>query len=372
MDRPIGARRSRREGCFVECYHGGMVKEKWIKDLKPLFLILGLQVLMAARGCCAVLGLSEDGHRFTLDGKETFLMGISYYGALSAEDPEVWAKDLQELRRDGVNWIRVWAYWQFPKDNGENVSVMERDGSIREALMQKLEDLVASCDELGIVVDVTLFRDASTSGVGPPDMAAHTQACLNIARRLLPCRNVYVDVANERDVRDGRYVSLEECGELIRCIKSVDPKRLCTASCMPVSLDQLSAIMNIARVDLLAPHLCRHQGCADRTQETVKGTLEWMRSIEKTVPIHLQEPFRRGYGNYEPEVDDFLRDLAGAVRGGAAGWCFHNGAQQGDRPFRSFSLASSEGRLYEQLDASELAVLSKMKGVAASVPSELR
>jgi hypothetical protein len=46
--------------------------------------------------------------------------------------------------------------------------------------------------------------------------------------------------------------------------------------------------------------------------------------------------------------------MRGARRGGAAGWCLHNGQQRGapeNLPRRSFDLR--EKRLFEQLDAEE-------------------
>ena len=77
-------------------------------------------------------------------------------------------------------------------------------------------------------------------------------------------------------------------------------------------------------------------------------------AIGRPVPVHYQEPFRRGYGRWEPSSADFLADLRGAVAGGAAGWCLHNGSSRGaaeGRPRRSFDLRAR--RLFDQLDAEE-------------------
>ena len=82
----------------------------------------------------------------------------------------------------------------------------------------------------------------------------------------------------------------------------------------------------------------------------------------RPMPIHYQEPFRRGYAEWEPGVDDFLTDLRGAIRGGAAGWCFHNGGNRlvkDERPRRSFDLRPEEGRLMAQLDPVERAVVAE-------------
>jgi hypothetical protein len=85
-----------------------------------------------------------------------------------------------------------------------------------------------------------------------------------------------------------------------------------------------------------------------------------MRAIGRPAPVHDQEPFRRGYGRWEPSAADFLADLRGAVAGGAAGWCLHNGSSRGaagERPRRSFDLHSQ--RLFDQLDAEERIVVER-------------
>ena len=62
-----------------------------------------------------------------------------------------------------------------------------------------------------------------------------------------------------------------------------------------------------------------------------------MNKIARAVPVHYQEPFRRGYSQWEPTAADFLTDLRGALAGGAAGWCFHNGSQRA-APKRSLAV----------------------------------
>jgi hypothetical protein len=73
-----------------------------------------------------------------------------------------------------------------------------------------------------------------------------------------------------------------------------------------------------------------------------------------TVPLHYQEPFRRDYSDWQPKAEDFLTDLRGAIDGGAAGWCFHNGAARDhaeNSSRRCFDLRSKG--LFEQLDSEE-------------------
>jgi hypothetical protein len=83
-------------------------------------------------------------------------------------------------------------------------------------------------------------------------------------------------------------------------------------------------------------------------------------------PVHYQEPFRRGYGGWQPAAGDFMMDLRGAIAGGAAGWCFHNGAQNGapaSQPRRSFDLRDK--RLFDQLDSEEMRVIAEVNEAVA-------
>jgi hypothetical protein len=79
-----------------------------------------------------------------------------------------------------------------------------------------------------------------------------------------------------------------------------------------------------------------------------------MKWLGRTVPILYQEPSRRDYSKWQPARADFVSDLRGALAGGAAGWCWHNGdnrAAQGRTPRRSFDLRSE--LLFKQLDEEE-------------------
>ena len=90
---------------------------------------------------------------------------------------------------------------------------------------------------------------------------------------------------------------------------------------------------------------------------------ERMTEIGQTVRVHLQEPFRRDYGTWQPDAETFLTDLGGAVAGGAAGWCLHNGSNRhaaDGEPRRSFGLSPERGPSLERLDEVERAVLDAM------------
>jgi hypothetical protein len=94
-----------------------------------------------------------------------------------------------------------------------------------------------------------------------------------------------------------------------------------------------------------------------------------MREVDRLTPVHYQEPFRRGYTQWEPVAADFLADLRGAVTGGDAGWCLHNGTQRNapdQEPRRSFDLRTR--RLFDQLDSEERKVVAEAAAVLGAGP----
>ncbi len=322
-------------------------------------------------GRTTTLAISGDGRFFTINGTPTFLNGLSYYGAQSITTPSHRTADLDDMAADGFNWIRVWVYWKYPKD-GEDFSVMTRDGVVRPVYMKRLKTLIAECDERGIIVDCSLNRDAKGGWVGARNQAEHLTAVRVLAAELRPYRNVYIDVSNERDVRDGRFVSLSDCGQLIDAVKSVDPDRLCTASGVPHSQNELSDYKTLAHMDFITPHLCRNAECPAKTVGTVKRFVQWMDELGWRVPIHLQEPFRRGYGRYAATVEDFYRDCSGAKVAEAAGWCLHNGGNARKRPHRCFNMGDREGRLYAQWDRVEQTVVANLDDQTGGVSMGVR
>ncbi len=315
-----------------------------------------LAALVLALGAMSVgaVTLSVRESEFLLDGKPSFLLGISYYGGAGASEEFV-RSDLEALVQHGFNWIRVWATWTAYEND---ISAVDRTGGAREPYLSKLKSLVAEADRRGMVVDVTLSR-----GEALPDQAAHLRAVETLARALKPWRNVYIDLANERNIRDARFVSFEELGALRDKVKKIDAGRLVTASQGgDISREDLRRYLKQARVDFITPHRPRNSKSPGQTAERTRQYLDWMRDLGKVVPVHYQEPFRRDYGKWQPKAQDFLDDLREALRGGAAGWCLHNGGPRGrgyDRPRRSFDLRPGEGALMKQLDAEEMQVVER-------------
>ena len=270
-------------------------------------------------------------------------------------------------------------FWQYPDGNGENMSAMTQAGTVREPYMTRLKAMIGECDKRGIAVDCTLNREAKSPTV-PSNITQHLACVRTLATELRGFRNVYIDVANERDIRDIRFVSLAECGQLIEAIKEMDARRFCTASGLPHSQSDMNDFRKVGKLDFLTTHLPRRTGCPARTIETVSQYVAWMTALGFRIPVHLQEPFRLGFGTWQPTEDDFYRDASGGKVAEAAGWCLHNGNNgilRGQRsaprrPYRSFLMSDAEGRLYAQYDPIEKTVSANLNDRIGGVCVEVR
>jgi hypothetical protein len=326
---------------------------------RTIFLVA---VLTTSVGAKAGTELGVKSTQFTVNGKPTFLLGISFYGALGASKDFI-LKDLEDMQKYGFNWFRVWATWGA-FDN--EVSAVDPQGNPREPYLAKLKWLIEECDRRGIIVDVTLSRGNGVTGpVRLQSPEALRRAAKTIVTALKPYRNWYLDMGNERNIRDKRFVSTGELAKLRKFIKGLDSDRLVTASFVSdVKKDELKGILLEARVDFLAPHRPRHAKSAEQTAAQTKKYFEMMKELGRIVPVHYQEPFRRGFTpkRWQPNAEDFIADLKGALESGAAGWCLHNGDQKDkpqSKPRRSFDMR--EARLFDQLDEHEMNFIRQLK-----------
>lgn len=310
--------------------------------------------------------LGIKGSKFTINGKKIFLFGISYYGALGAPQGFI-TRDLDDMRKLNINWIRVWATWAA-FDN--NIMAVDDKGQPREPYFSNLKWLVAECGRRGMIVDVTLSRGNGI--VGPirlQSLQRHHQAVQTIVSALKPYQNWYLDLANERNIKDKRFVSFDELRQLRETAKQLDPDRLITAShAGDVSREDLQKYLKNVRVDFISPHRPRNPTSSGQTEAKSRQYLMWMKEIGRVVPLHYQEPFRRGFTRgWEPLSEDYISDAGGALKGGAAGWCLHNGDQKNNpksEPRRSFDMRNK--RLFDQLDNEEKKALQAISELLSS------
>ena len=295
--------------------------------------------------------LGIKGTQFTINGKPTFLYGISYYAGLGASE-EFILSDLADMKKYGFNWIRLWATWST---NDNNVSAVDGSGNPREPFYTKLKWLVEKCDREGIIVDVTLSHTNFHAGTELEALNSHRKAVEAIIRQLKPYHNWYLDLGNERDVRDKRFVSFDELRQLRETAKQMDSGLLVTASGGVNDSNEMRDYLQVVHVDFICPHLARDPESIKKTEAKTIELLALMKEIGSMVPVNYQEPFRRGYEKWQPKAEDFVADLFNAKAGGAASWCFHNGSEGSktdEKPRRSFDLRDK--RLFDQLDKVEL------------------
>jgi hypothetical protein len=117
----------------------------------------------------------------------------------------------------------------------------------------------------------------------------------------------------------------------------------------------------------IAVHRGREKSSPAETEAAARKSIALLGEAVHGAPFHYDEPFRRGYGEWEPLAKDFLTDLEGAIAGGAAGWCFHNGGTRSasdERPRRSFD--HRERRLLDQLDEEEKKALEAIRKLQAA------
>lgn len=304
-----------------------------------------------------VLGV-RDG-RFTIEGQPIFLLGCSYFAGLSAPEEFV-RRDLDDLRDCRINCVRIWANWRA---FGMDVSAIDRKGNPREPYLSKLQWFVSECDRRGIVVGVTIGRGNEFGEIGLVDTDAHRRAIATILKALRVFPNWYLDLAAERNIRDYRFVSIQELRILRETAKEIDDQKLLTASYSgDLPRNELLDYLFTVRVDILAVHRPRTRQSPQQTGERTEQLRTWLRELEcEGIPIFYQESFRRGLTVWAPTAADFLQDLQAAYMHGAAGWCFANGDQRhspNGQPRRSFDLRLQ--RLIEQLDEEERAFLGRL------------
>jgi hypothetical protein len=317
--------------------------------------------------CCTGVRATELGvqsTRFTLDGTPTFLLGCSYYAGLGASD-ETLGKDLDEMKRLGFNWVRVWATWAaFDHD----VSAVDgKTGDPRPQFVRRLARLADECDRRGMVLNVTLSR--GNGATGPPRLQGldpHRRAVETVLAEMGARTNWYLDLSNERNLKDQRFTPFEDLAVLRELVRRQNPRLLVTAShAGDVTREDVEAYLKRAKVDFLSIHRPRGRGSAGQTANKSRQVQQWIAEAagkDRAVPLHYDEPFRRGFTDYEPTADDFRTDLDAARSTGAAGWCFHNGHERDGpqgRPRRSFDLRDKT--LFEQLDDEEQKFLAMLR-----------
>lgn len=307
-----------------------------MRKLAVLVLLAGVVSALAAPGAPqapAGLALGISGTRFTVDGQERFLLGVSLFDALGPTPPS--GDDLEALARWGVGIVRVWAHWREP--------IYARDGSLTPQGRRRLEALL---DRLGTrgFLELVLCRPGQLPGqrfTVFESAAARVRAAREIATALRGRRNVLFDLYNEHDHEDGP-ITHAEARALRDAVKSADPDRLVTISSTEShflneagAMDDTGRANLVAevggdagsvRADVLAPHLPKTKDWAAATAARVETLRSELTRLNVVIPIYLNEERRAEPGRGTIPAAAYLAAASGARAAGAAGWVFHTAA----------------------------------------------
>lgn len=293
--------------------------------------------------------LALSGTDFTINGSPTFLLGVSYFDGYNYH-----LSDLDRLRDEGFNLIRIWIGWS--RSNPDFNGFFDEHGNWRSGAEARLLDLVDAASERGIVVDVTILSSTLVEPGGDfDDLDVAESVVRSTARALRHSTSIFYDVMNEHNNHDA--ASHADMTRLVAAARDEDPDGIIMYSSYHIWNNNTDSVIqsNInaeidSGIDLLTPHLNRTSEWATETQFRVEAIRAHLASIGQNIPVFLGEEHRRHWNSVQPNQADFLTAARGALNGGAAGWILHTEA--------GFNMSSST--LFDNLDSVELATVGAL------------
>lgn len=303
--------------------------------------------------------LTVSGTSFQLDGRPTFLFGVSLFDALGATPPR--DEDLDTLARWGVNLVRVWAHWEAP--------IYQADGALTASGRTRLLELTRRLQARGIVLELVLLRPGQMPGQRYAIFSsdeARVRAVAAMTTALRDHRNVLFDLYNEHDHHHGP-ISHQAARVLRDAVKAIDPARVVTISSTGGHLGGVGGQVGKAEeqnlreeagtgsdavgVDVVAPHFPRTADWAAATGARIAAVRGVLDRLGRPVPIYLNEEQRTSPPlTVTPEA--YKRAFTDARQAGAAGWVFHTAAgfSIGQRPFLEALAPNEREALPRMLD----------------------
>jgi hypothetical protein len=246
--------------------------------------------------------LSISGTRFQLDDKPFPYTGVSFFNAIynptfnkTSESRREW---LGKFRDHGINVLRIWAQWDNARgfvDASPSSTLYYKDGTLQAEHIERLKQILTDADAEGFVIELCLFSQESVREKIELDPVAQDRAVASLTRELIPFRNLFFQIWNEKSHRTL---------DILKVIKANDPKRLVTSS--PGYSGNLGTDEEDRALDFLTPHTSR-QG-AGRTWEIVPREIASL--LEKYhKPVVDDEPARNGTSNFGgPKGETFPTD----------------------------------------------------------------
>ena len=327
--------------------------------------VIGVAIALSALVVCSRAAqtgpsIAVAGTAFHVDGRETFLLGVSLFDALGSTPPR--DRDLDQLAAWGVRIVRVWAHWLEP--------IYQADGALTAEGRARLLTLVDRLRSRRLILELALLKPGQLPGQGSaifPDEAARLRAVQAITSALRGHRDVIFDLYNEHD-HPGGPISHATARTLRDAVKAIDPERLVTISSTGGHLvngasqvgasearnirEEAGTGPDAVNVDILAPHFPRTDDWASATSARIAAVRAVLDAIERTLPIYLNEE-RRSDDRVALDPGAYRTAYAQARQGGAAAWLFHTNAGFGlkQKPFLD-ALAPNERTALGSLAAS--------------------
>ena len=327
--------------------------------------VIGVAIALSALVVCSRAAqtgpsIAVAGTAFHVDGRETFLLGVSLFDALGSTPPR--DRDLDQLAAWGVRIVRVWAHWLEP--------IYQADGALTAEGRARLLTLVDRLRSRRLILELALLKPGQLPGQGSaifPDEAARLRAVQAITSALRGHRDVIFDLYNEHD-HPGGPISHATARTLRDAVKAIDPERRVTISSTGGHLvngasqvgasearnirEEAGTGPDAVNVDILAPHFPRTDDWASATSARIAAVRAVLDAIKRTLPIYLNEE-RRSDDRVALDPGAYRTAYAQARQGGAAAWLFHTNAGFGlkQKPFLD-ALAPNERTALGSLAAS--------------------
>ena len=297
---------------------------------KRFSAIVGAGAWLFLSNAASGQSLSIRDDYFTVDGIGRFLVFVSYFDGLSRPS-SVLSSDLQWLKSQGIDGVRVWPNASIPR-------LMTADGRLNADALANLKSFTDRAAAVGMIVDVTFHREGVCN---PPSacgftVAAYDQAIVTTASELRERKNLLFDLQNEWNVHGGG-ITITELRRIRTAVNAAAPSLIVTASTSGDSVTDAA----VNAFDVLSYHGPRDaQGrWADNTDDLVDSLRdELARTPRRLAPVYLQEPNRfriaeDTFSVFDSVPDHYWTSVQNAKRAGAAAWTFHTGA--------GFNLSSS-------------------------------